>query len=295
MKKILVPLHVSGLWIPFKSRDLVETGSYGAGLNLDLYVEAYAEIGECGIYLNNMRVLEEQSGRICRDSGLSILVRAQSPVGLGKGFGVSASLLIAHALAAFHARRLPSLKALQEAHVVEVEYSTGLGDVLSEYTGGFALRLKPGAPGIGLAHRVLLHEKPLLVVAELPWSEPTGRMLSRISSGLYEEAYTFFRRVVETEDLADFFHYSQVFTRRIFDYKPVDDLLKKARGVISYYLKKAALIVWVERESASNVVELLEERGLKVFKSTISDRGVTVDNTSESPEKGKPAYKGKTG
>ncbi|ADV65049.1 pantoate kinase [Desulfurococcus mucosus] len=292
--RVKVPLHVSGLWIPFKSENPLETGSYGAGLNLDLYMEAEATAGDCGIRVNNETVLRDQSLEIC-SGGPGVSVGAYSPVSLGSGFGLSAGLLIAHALAAYRAKGLPSLRAFQVAHVLEVKYSTGLGDVLSEYTGGFAIRLKPGAPGVGVAHRVMLPENPVLVVGELPYREPTHMMLSRISSSLYSEAFSYYRRIVETEDLHEFFTYSQAFTRRIFDYSTVDKVLQGVKGVVSFYLKKAALVIWVEDEYALEVSELLGSKGVKVFTTRVSSRGVTVEYSTKSPAKREPANQGETG
>ncbi|WP_233418050.1 pantoate kinase [Desulfurococcus amylolyticus] len=277
--KIKIPLHVSGLWIPSISSSYLETGSYGAGLNLAMYIEAgIVDDGGCGIYINNARVLREQSMEICNNTGTSISVNAYSPVSLGRGFGISAGLLIAHALASYHALKYSSMKALQLAHVLEVKYLTGLGDVLSEYTGGFAIRLKPGAPGVGIAHRVVVFEKPVLIVGELSSGESTQVMLSRITSELYEVAFSYYKKLVESEDLLDFFNYSQLFTRKVFDYSVVDKILSDRKGIISYYLKKSALIIWVEKEYASEIHELLNSNGIKAFETTISDGGVMIEH-----------------
>jgi len=278
--RIKIPLHVSGIWIPFRANSYLETGSYGAGLNLDLYLEAEALNGPCQIYVGDTSVLRDQALEICSSTGSNITLRASSPFMLGSGFGISAGLLIAHALATYSSRRLPSLKALQAAHVAEVKYSTGLGDVLSEYTGGFAIRLKPGAPGVGIAHRVIVSDNPILVVGELSYREPTSVMLSRITNELYEEAFSYYRRIVESEDLQEFFKYSQAFTRRIFDYRMVDRLLTSHKGVVAYYLKKAALVVWVEKEYSSEVVELLGRHGIRALETRISSGGITIVHTT---------------
>jgi pantoate kinase len=44
---------------------------------------------------------------------------------------------------------MSKLEAAQIAHVVEVECKTGLGTVIAETFGGFEVRVRPGAPGIG--------------------------------------------------------------------------------------------------------------------------------------------------
>jgi len=40
------------------------------------------------------------------------------------------------------------------AHNAEVNCKTGLGDVLASFHGGFEVRVKPGAPGIGTVEKI---------------------------------------------------------------------------------------------------------------------------------------------
>jgi len=79
------------------------------------------------------------------------------------------------------------LRALQRAHILEVKYKTGLGDVIAEYTGGFVIRVKPGAPGVGVAYRVPVKERVNLVLVEVGKGESTSTMLSRMSGEVISE------------------------------------------------------------------------------------------------------------
>ncbi|MEM2024996.1 MAG: kinase, partial [Desulfurococcaceae archaeon] len=183
------------------------------------------------------------------------------------------------------------IKALQRAHTLEVQYGTGLGDVIAEHTGGFAVRVKPGAPGTGLAYRIIPRENVSLIVADLGIEEPTFRMLSKMNQEMYSRGNTLLSEVVEKEDLRTFFECSRVFTSMLFDYGAINGFLKRVKGVIDYYLKKSALIIWAERDFTYDIVSELQGKGIKVFSTTISPIGATLVYTGQSPSKTKSTDK----
>ncbi len=283
--QIIIPLHVSGIWIPYYSSSPVESGSMGIGLNLALYMKAAVNRGLCRVVLNEREVFGDLARKICMDAGVSAETRILSPVDLGLGFGVSAGVLIAASLGSYLLAGRSSLKALQKAHSLEVENRTGLGDVIAEYTGGLAVRIKPGAPGIGYAYRIIPKEQVNLLVTTLGPTESTPLMLSRMNNEILELGGKLLREIIETEDISMFFEYSKTFTRKLFNYSYVDDLLRNTRGVINYYLKKSALVIWVEKEFAGEVSEYLKTRKLKTYSTTISQIGVTVAYSTKSPQK----------
>ena len=51
------------------------------------------------------------------------------------------------------------------AHLAEIEMESGLGDVVAEVNGGITLRIKEGAPGIGLTDKMIL-KKDLYVICK---------------------------------------------------------------------------------------------------------------------------------
>lgn len=292
--EVVTPLHVSGIWVPHYSENALETGSIGAGLNLAIYLRAQGSLGACRIYLNGIAVLEEQAKTVCDEAGISVETKAYSAMPLGRGFGVSAGLLASHALITYLYANRPSIKALQRAHVLEVHYRTGLGDVIAEYTGGFALRLRPGAPGVGLAYRVIPRERVHLVVADLGISESTSSMLSRINFEKYKVGIALLSEVIEKEDISLFFDYSRRFTSTIFNYDMINRIVEGLRGVIGFYLKKSALVMWAEREYIHEIISLLrEKKSIKALYTTISPIGVTLVRATQSPEKDESTHKGK--
>lgn len=283
---VIVPLHVSGIWVPFYSDNPLETGSIGAGLNLTTYLRAVVRRDRCGILVNNRDAYAEQAERICKEAGVGVEVNAYTPFSLGRGFGVSAATLIAHAVAAYKTADRPLLRALQLAHILEVEYKTGLGDVIAEYLGGFVVRLKPGAPGFGVAYRIIPRERADFVVVELEASEPTFAMLKRMGSEEYELGRRLLERVVNNEDLATFFECSRAFTSRLFDYSRIRDTVNGLYGVIDYYVKKSALVLWVEKDYVAEVISRLRDKGARAFYATISNVGVVLVHPARSSKEG---------
>jgi pantoate kinase len=291
--RVFVPLHVSGIWVAHYSSDPLRTGSTGAGLNISSYLVSEVRPGPCRVVLNEREVLREPSLRACREAGVSVETRAASPVELGKGFGLSAALLMSHCIGLYVLAEKPLTKALQLAHVLEVEHGTGLGDVVAEWIGGFEVRVEPGAPGVGRAYRIIPRTRVDLVVAELGGFESTASMLSRIPPEVYRLGSELLERVVETEDLQVFFESARRFTSMVFDYAEARRALEGAKGVVGYYLKKSALVVWAERDRVLDVLEALWKAGIKAKWATISPMGVSVVYPAQPPQKGEPADKGK--
>jgi len=87
-----------------------------------------------------------------------------------------------------------------------------------------------------------------------------------------------------------FFEASRIFTSKLFNYSTVDWALRDLRGIVDYYLKKSALILWTEREFTRDILEELRKRKFKANYASISPMGVNIVDTGKPPEKGEPAY-----
>lgn len=282
--KIKVPLHVSGIWIPQLTNNILESGSTGCGLNLDLYAELlYYTLNNCYIDLNNRMVFKDHSSYICGKTGLEIGVKIYSPIDLGYGFGVSGASSLIHALVSAIVLKKETLlaKYASYAHEAEVIYKTGLGDVISQYYGGVEIRLKPGAPGYGVIKNISIRNNPEIIACTLPGNEDTPLMLSRIDITTYKYGEKLLRKLVENPVLEAFFEKSQLFTRRVFDYKQIDELLSNWSGkIIGFYRKKQALIIWCERDWCSDLLIYLNKHGLKCCKTFINTGGFRIAYTA---------------
>lgn len=93
--------------------------------------------------------------------GTGITVNIESLLPLGCGFGLSgaASLATAYALNEMYGLGKKNEELAMIAHVAEVENRTGLGDVCSQYHGGYLVKLKEGAPLV--ADKLPIPEQPI--------------------------------------------------------------------------------------------------------------------------------------
>ena len=85
------------------------------------------------------------------------------PVGYGLGSSSAVALSLAYALDRALETNLASNMIGSIAHNAELNCKTGLGDVLASYHGGFEIRVKPGAPGVGIVKKIQTTE-PMSVI-----------------------------------------------------------------------------------------------------------------------------------
>jgi len=281
--KLTIPHHVSGLWIPVLSSNPLFSGSIGAGINLSVSSVALPFEDECTIRLNNQEVFHEQAKDVCEFYKTKVGVTVESPFNLGKGFALSSTLLIAHTLVSSIYAGSSLLNAFQKAHELEVVRGTGLGDVISQYYGGFVIRTRPGPPGIGEAFKIPVKYRVKLIVSSLPYSEPTGKMLERIPLSHYEKGLSLLKKVASSEDLMDYFNAAKDYTQGIFDYSSIPAEILRSPGVVGLYLKKSALIIWVEKDHVTEITDILSRRQLFFMESEISRTGVEIEYSGKPP------------
>lgn len=173
------PAHVTGF---FKAeagagggRGADEAGSLGAGFSIVHGVETSVSGARLGRGRGVLRVstsgyapgntavsravaaelAREVSGGGGGDAAVSADVhhRIGVPVGYGLGCSSAAALSLALALNEALGCGLSVEEAGRIAHRAEVRCRTGLGDVLAAYHGGFEVRVRAGAPGVGRVAR----------------------------------------------------------------------------------------------------------------------------------------------
>ncbi len=167
---VFVPSHITGFFEIVHNNDPRKKGSRGAGVVMDKGVITKTKIidGE-GIKIKingkydykNATITEKTIEIIKRNFNLDnkkIIVNHDVQVPIGAGFGTSASFALGAAFCISKTLKLPLTynEAAQIAHMAELEMKSGLGDVIGALTGGIALRLKEGAPGIGITDKLLL-------------------------------------------------------------------------------------------------------------------------------------------
>ena len=90
------------------------------------------------------------------DKPYRVVVTHRFQVPIGSGFGSSGAGALSTALAVNEALKLglTKVETAKAAHIAEVKYRTGLGDVAGQLVGGLEIRKSPGAPGVGLVEKV---------------------------------------------------------------------------------------------------------------------------------------------
>jgi pantoate kinase len=115
-----------------------------------------------GFKTGDVRVSEYVLNEFLADNDenfVDVIHELDIPVGYGLGCSAAVALSLALALNQALNSGLSKTKVAQIAHLAEIKCQTGLGDVIASYHGGFEIRTKSGAPGIGRLQKIKLKEK----------------------------------------------------------------------------------------------------------------------------------------
>ncbi|MEM3383276.1 MAG: hypothetical protein QXL52_00610 [Nitrososphaerales archaeon] len=167
------PAHITGFFeILDEQLEPSLKGSRGAGICLSKGVKTYVNIKkssspELKISLNGKVLKSNQFTKFIINSFLPknsenyyIFVNYDVQVPIGSGFGTSGASALSLSLALNEALGLglSKIEVANIAHKAEIAFKTGLGTVIAETYGGFEVRVKPGAPGIGEVKRIPIND-----------------------------------------------------------------------------------------------------------------------------------------
>jgi pantoate kinase len=289
------PCHITGFFEIFdEPTDAMLVGSKGAGVSINLGAKTTVKIKKGSEYnlkvsINNQivdlpRVSERVVGafisRLSNASHFEISVdhRIEAPIGAGFGTSGAAALSLAVALNEALQAGMSRLEAAQIAHIAEVECRTGLGTVLAETFGGFEIRVRPGAPGIGEIKRLPLPDDTLVVSHVFgPLSTKEALTNSEIRARINGFGGDLVRELVGAPTIMNFMKLSRRFAEH------VGLITEKVRQIL-VAADKAGIICSMPMfgESAFSVIEKSRlEPLLQVFReSSQSGQDVvgTVDN-----------------
>ena len=167
MARAFAPGNISCVFKVIPHADPARMHSLGMGFTVKEGVEVIvSEQNETEVLFNgaciNFPTVRAVVKRLTQSSGITgIKVDITSPLPLGCGFGLSgaAALATAYALNELLTLHKDSEKLAMIAHIAEVENRTGLGDVCSQYHGGYLVKLKEGSPLT--ADRLPIAEQPI--------------------------------------------------------------------------------------------------------------------------------------
>ncbi|AIF68508.1 pantoate kinase [Palaeococcus pacificus DY20341] len=186
MIRTFIPAHITAFFVPKFNENPLLAGSLGAGVNLNKGVNLFLNL-EGGVERHihvafDGKPVGKESAKISYSVADEIIPKENiGEVEIwqyfdfpnGYGFGNSAGGALGTALAlAYVFKNKTFLQASQIAHKYEVLNKGGLGDVIAQVHGGIEIRVKAGAPGIGVVDNIFFEDYKILAV-------PLGRLSTR--------------------------------------------------------------------------------------------------------------------
>ena len=148
---MFIPGHITGFFKIYKDKNILKTGSTGAGITLNKGVYTDVIDGNGEIYFNGDKIELCSTIEVVKnylnynesdEFNYNIIHKSDFPLGCGLGTSGSCALGASYELSKIYNIN----KVLEFAHTAEVKCGTGLGDVIAQYTKGFVIRKKPGLP-----------------------------------------------------------------------------------------------------------------------------------------------------
>ena len=229
MATAFCPAHITGFFkAELDKEDSKQLGSLGAGFSIQKGVKTTVTVREKtkhdisdftikvnGFESGDMRVSELVLNRFSV-KGKFIDVTHDIDVPVGYGFGCSAAVALSLSIALNDALdcKLTKIQVAQIAHNIEIECRTGLGDVLASYHGGFEIRVKPGAPGVGQVKKIDLSEKrDVIIICFNPIS--TKKFLKEKISSINGLGGKMVKKLIESNDTEEFQDMSVKFAKYV--------------------------------------------------------------------------------
>jgi len=201
------------------------------------------------------------------------------PVGYGLGSSGAVALSLSFALDQALDTKLDKTTIGQIAHNAEVNCKTGLGDVLASFHGGFEIRIKPGAPGIGCVEKIFTDEISVIMICFSPIS--TNEFIKERLSQINGLGGKMVNRLLESknyehfQDMSlEFAEFVDVITPRM--QKLVDELSENnIKCGIAFFGE--TIFTMIPKKDENNVLEILQKYsdGI-VIKSELEDNGARV-------------------
>ena len=216
--KAFSPAHITGFFkAELEEKEPNQLGSLGAGFSIQKGVKTTVnvrsktkhdinnyEITVKGFNTGDIRVSEYVLNEFLVD-GKHFDVTHEIDVPVGYGFGCSAAVALSLAIALNDSLKCgyTKTKVAQIAHKAEINCQTGLGDVLASYHGGFEIRTKSGAPGIGEVQKIIPKEKlDVMIICFNPIS--TKKFLKEKISSINGLGGKMVDKLVQSQDMDEF-------------------------------------------------------------------------------------------
>ena len=199
------------------------------------------------------------------------------PVGYGLGSSGAVALSLAFALNKALKTNLTRTQVGQIAHNAEIYCKTGLGTVLSSYYGGFEIRTKQGAPGIGSLKK-LSNNSSVILICFSPIS--TKKFLKNELQRVNGLGGKMVNKLVKSRNYLEFLDMSLEFAKYVHVVTPkMDDVINDLQnngikcGVAMF---GETVFTLVPKSKEDQVMKILKKYDGIVIKSGIDKSGVRV-------------------
>jgi len=201
------------------------------------------------------------------------------PVGYGLGSSSAVALSLSFALNKVLDTKLSKEEIGQIAHRAEVNCKTGLGDVLASYYGGFEVRTKPGAPGIGKVESINAKDVSIIMICFSPIS--TNKFLKERLSQINGLGGKMVTRLLKSRDYNHFQNMSLEFARYVDVMTPrMEKVIEKLteNGIsCGVALFGETIFSMIPQEKEQKVMDILKQypEGI-IIKSKLDKTGARV-------------------
>jgi pantoate kinase len=161
--KAFCPGHVTGFFQICETKNILSTGSRGAGICLTRGAVSSVSVEEAQrqsvlTYLDGKMTTAEVTRvairRMIGREKVKVTVETALQLPQSQGFGMSAAGALSASIALADLLGRTRHEAFEAAHVAEVQCRSGLGDVSAIWRGGITIRKKAGLPPIGEVLRI---------------------------------------------------------------------------------------------------------------------------------------------
>ncbi len=293
------PAHITGFFkahLDDNQNSLENLGSTGAGFSIKQGVTTRVKVDTRDNQESNFRIISKgyQSDKTdvsefvlneflklgkFSNKFFDIEHEITIPVGYGLGSSGAVALSLSFALDQALETKLDKTIIGQIAHNAEVNCKTGLGDVLASFHGGFEIRVKPGAPGIGCVEKILTDKISVIMICFSPIS--TNKFIKEHLSQINGLGGKMVNRLLESKNFEHFQDMSLEFAKFVDVITPrmqklVNELSKnKIKCGIAFFGE--TVFSMIPKEDEDKVLEILQKYpdGI-VIKSELDDNGARV-------------------
>lgn len=269
------PAHITGFFkADVKQLEPEKMGSLGAGfsikdgvtsrVNVEYSYENEFDIQTTGYETDNVDVSEfviKEFQKLCeRKFHCSVVHDISIPIGYGLGCSGAVALSLSYALNQALGTKLSNEEIGKIAHKTEVTCKTGLGDVIGSFYGGFEIRTKPGAPGVGQLKKID-SDSSVVIACFSPMS--TKKFIDENLAVINGLGGKMVNKLVQTNDYNEFQDMSVEFAKYIKVMTPrMDSVISELNSIgvkCGVALFGETVFSLVPKEKESQVLEILKK------------------------------------